>query len=272
MLLCACVMTWMGWFNNPTEALAVSLDRRGLTEDVILPSQRRYLQYFDNLLQGIRPSPEAMKLTRVAIEGLPDMSDGACSPFLEVYRQDHLVYSSYVKGSKNRGSVVPIKDGDGTLFVPNIVLQVGIKEGIISQGNVFIRVRHLPAYTDRPVTLFRCQFYTGFVKLFKLDLSPSELDRSVTPFSIQLHCEFQPADDETSPMEDAYEMLITKESSALWSEVLRRKETRMMNTENKEGQSVNGMRVQKHLLWGLHGHQNDCLLNVGVERRFEEQL
>ena len=132
MLLCACVMTWMGWFNNPTEALAVALDRRGLTEDVILPSQRRYLQYFDNLLQGIRPSPEAMKLTRVAIEGLPDMSDGACSPFLEVYRQDHLVYSSYVKGSKNRGSVVPINAGDGTLFVPNIVLQVGIKEGIIS--------------------------------------------------------------------------------------------------------------------------------------------
>ena len=85
------------------------------------------------------------------------------------------------------------------------------------------------------MTLFRCQFYTGFVKLFKLDLSPSELDRSVTPFSIQLHCEFQPAVDESSTMEDAYEMLITKESSALWSEVLRRKETRMMNTENKEG-------------------------------------
>ena len=36
-------------------------------------------------------------------------------------------------------------------------------------------------------------------------------------------------------MEDAYEALITKESSALWSEVLRRKETRMMNTEKKEG-------------------------------------
>ena len=104
-------------------------------------------------------------------------------------------------------------------------------------------MRHLPAYTDRPVTLFRCQFYTGFVKLFKLDLSPSELDGSVTPCSIHLHCEFQPAFDETNPMEDPYEALITKESSALWSEVLRRKETRMMNTDNKEGRNVNGMRM-----------------------------
>ena len=124
MLLCACVMTWMGWFNNPTEALAVCLDRRGLTEAVILPSQQRYLQYFDNLLQGVRPSPEAMKLTEVAIEGLPDMGDGACSPFLEVYRQDHLVYSSYVRGSKNRGTVTPINAGEGVRFTPNVLLQV----------------------------------------------------------------------------------------------------------------------------------------------------
>lgn len=96
-------------------------------------------------------------------------------------------------------------------------------------------MRHLPAHTDRPVTLFRTQFYTGFVKLFKLDLLSADLDASVMPCSIQLHCEFQPATEETSPMEDAYEALITKESSALWSEVLRRKETRMMNTEKKEG-------------------------------------
>lgn len=124
MLLCACIMTWMGWFNSPTEALAVSLDRRGLTEGVMLPSQLRYLQYFDSLLQGIRPSADAMKLTRVTIEGLPDMNDGACSPFIEVYNQDHLVYSSFVKGSKTRGSVIPINAGDGTQFIPDVTLQV----------------------------------------------------------------------------------------------------------------------------------------------------
>ena len=52
MLVCACVMTWLGWFNSPTEALAVCLDRRGLPESVMCPSQLRYLFYFESLLQG----------------------------------------------------------------------------------------------------------------------------------------------------------------------------------------------------------------------------
>lgn len=118
-------------------------------------------------------------------------------------------------------------------------------------------MRHLPAHTDRPVTVFRCQFYTGFVKLFKLEASGADLDGVKPPCSVRLLCEFQPASGEIRQMEDAYEILITKESSALWSEVLRRKETRMMNSENKDGRCEEGHEVKMPLLWGLHDLPND---------------
>ena len=84
MLVCACVMVWMGWFHSPSEALAVCLDRRGLLESAMCPSQLRYLTYFDSLMQGIRPSPEAMTLTTVEVSHVPDVEDGTCSPFIEV--------------------------------------------------------------------------------------------------------------------------------------------------------------------------------------------
>lgn len=84
MLVCACVMTWLGWFNSPTEALAVCLDRRGLPESVMCPSQLRYLGYFDSLLQDNKPSPDGMNIATVEIMGLPDVEDGTCSPFIEV--------------------------------------------------------------------------------------------------------------------------------------------------------------------------------------------
>ena len=84
MLVCACVMTWMGWSSSPMEALALCLSRRNLPESVMCPSQMRYLQYFDNLLQNVRPSADALQLTSVTVAHLPDVENGACSPFLEV--------------------------------------------------------------------------------------------------------------------------------------------------------------------------------------------
>ena len=50
-------------------------------------------------------------------------------------------------------------------------------------------------------------------------------------------------------MEDPYEALIVKESSALWSEVLRRKETRMNKVETKQNAFVVGsLRSSKRVI------------------------
>lgn len=115
MVVCACVMAWMGWFNSPAEALAICLDRRGLDETAVLPSQQRTLQYFDSLLQGVRPSPAGMQLTEVTVSHLPDMGQGVCCPSLEVYCQDHRVFVS-------RGNT--LKAGESVSFAPNVVLRV----------------------------------------------------------------------------------------------------------------------------------------------------
>lgn len=124
MTICACVMTWIGWFNNPMEALAVCLDRRGLSEDVLLPSQLRCIQNFDSLMQGVRPVGDAFNLSSLTIRSLPGIEDNTCSPFIEIYNQNELVYSSYRKGSKTKGIVTPVNAGEGITFSPNINLFV----------------------------------------------------------------------------------------------------------------------------------------------------
>ena len=84
MLLCACILTWMGWSSSPQEALALCLSRRGLSESVMCPSQLRYLQYFESLLQNVRPSADALLLTSLTVSALPDVENGSCTPYLEV--------------------------------------------------------------------------------------------------------------------------------------------------------------------------------------------
>ena len=66
---------------------------------------------------------------------------------------------------------------------------------------------------------------------------------------MQVNLQFQPASETQGEMEDPYEALIVKESSALWSEVLRRKETRMNKVETKQNAFVVGsLRSSKRVI------------------------
>lgn len=167
MTVCAAFLTWAGWFASTQEALAVCLDRRNLPRVCMLPSQLRYLAYFDSLLQGIRMAPEALRLSRITISHLPAISDNTCAPFIEVYNNNHIVYSSYRKGSKTRGTVEVVEADKTIVFKPDVFVK----------GNVFVRCRHLGEKAT--TTLFRLQFHTGFVQIFKLELTEKEIDASV---------------------------------------------------------------------------------------------
>lgn len=93
----------------------------------------------------------------------------------------------------------------------------------------------MPAGSDKPITLFRFQFYTGFIKLFKLDLAAKEIDQTLhMPDTLQVACTFTPGIHPSHGEEDPYEALIVKESSSLWSEVLKKKEARMNKNDVKE--------------------------------------
>lgn len=84
MTVCAAFLRWAGWFDSTTASLDLCLSRRGLPLAVMLPSQLRFLDYFDRLLAGEKLSAAPLQLSRVTVVTLPDVENGACSPFVEV--------------------------------------------------------------------------------------------------------------------------------------------------------------------------------------------
>lgn len=107
------------------ESLAICLNRRNLPPSVMLPSQMRMIRYFDAIMKGTHPLGDALRLSRVTVTNVPDVENGSCSPFIEIYNQNKLAFSSYRKGSKTRGSVEPVNADDTIVFKSNVVLRVG---------------------------------------------------------------------------------------------------------------------------------------------------
>lgn len=188
MTVCAAFLRWAGWFATAKEALDLCLVRRGLPLAAMLPSQLRFLDYFDRLLAGEKLSAAPLRLSRVTVTAVPDLENGACSPFVEVavssqtdtqvYGGDKLLFASYRKGSRARGVVPPVNAGETVVWKPDVAVRVAARGGIHVKGTVFLRVRHL-ASVGAPATVLRAQFHTGFVKLFKLQLAAKEVDASV---------------------------------------------------------------------------------------------
>lgn len=69
--VCACLLAWLGWVENCSEALHLCCDRRGgRVEDLTTPSQRRYVQYFSMLLDCVQPKKEAFLLKSLKFSGM----------------------------------------------------------------------------------------------------------------------------------------------------------------------------------------------------------
>ena len=66
--LTACVLAWLGEFTSPLEALDYVSARKNIPVDhLTIPSQRRYVQYFANTLDGVRPSSQPLLLRRIIL-------------------------------------------------------------------------------------------------------------------------------------------------------------------------------------------------------------
>ena len=83
-MVSAAFIRWKGWLPSTDESLVMCLTRRGLPRESMLPSQLRFLDYFEAIMQGNRPSAEWLRLTRVTISSLPEVDDGAVAPIIEV--------------------------------------------------------------------------------------------------------------------------------------------------------------------------------------------
>jgi hypothetical protein len=182
--LLACVMTWIGEFSSPVEALQYIADRRSISVDFLtIPSQRRYLQYFSNMLDGVKPRSEPLLLRRIIISGIPIFGDNGggeenngCCPYIQLFKSGKLIATA----APSLNDVYGAASGHPS---PKLQLKwVQVSEGSVSfnmdcavQGDILLRCRHADSSGAR-VSMFRAAFHTGYVPCGVLRLTKAQLD------------------------------------------------------------------------------------------------
>lgn len=173
--LLACVLCWIGEFASPALALEYISERKGISVDTLtIPSQRRYVQYFSNMIDGVKPRSEPLLLRRVIMNTIPIFGNNniaqdsvGCKPYIQLFKNGKLIATA----ASQKSSI-----GDET------VLQwVDVKEGSVAfsidcpvQGDILLRCRH--ADDEKRVSMFRAAFHTGYVPLGVLRLTKEQLD------------------------------------------------------------------------------------------------
>lgn len=181
--LMACVLTWIGEFTSPVKALEYIADRKGIAvENLTIPSQPRYLTYFSNMLDGVKPRSEPLLLRRVIMNTIPiygnngggEDSQGCC-PYLQLF-----------KGGKLISTSVPVNENDVKTKAEGnnkALLQWSkASDGCVSfnvdcalQGDILLRARHA-SNTGQRISMFRAAFHTGYVPAGVLRLTKEWLD------------------------------------------------------------------------------------------------
>jgi len=171
----------------------------GSKEDLTIPSQRRYSQYFSNMLDGVRPAQPPLLLKRIIMSEAPKFAKGpprpdhpvdlndstndmqpydpdeaamGCAPYLQIFKGGQLLFTTAAHQHHDQGAdelpFCAIADGAVAFHVETIL-----------QGDVLIRCRHLTAAGQR-ISMFRAAFHTGYVPPSVMRLSKSQLDGACT--------------------------------------------------------------------------------------------
>lgn len=190
--LVACILTWIGEFSSPIEALQYVADRRGISVDYLtIPSQRRYVQYFSNMLDGVKPRSEPLLLRRVIINSIPIFGDNnlgennkGCCPYVQLFKNGRLIATAVPhvetdptgadtpggeKQAQQRISLKWIRASEGS---------ASFNVDIAVQGDILLRCRHADVSGAR-VSMFRAAFHTGYVPVGVLRLTKAQLDGTV---------------------------------------------------------------------------------------------
>lgn len=179
--LTACMLTWIGEFDSPVEALQYIADRRGMSVDhLTIPSQRRYVQYFSNMLDGVKPRSEPLLLRRVIMNSIPvfgtssaeDPDSQGCCPYIQLFKNGKLI-----------ATAAPHDDALTNVSRNQLQLRWALTiEGSVSftldcavQGDILLRCRHAAASGAR-ISMFRAGFHTGYVPSGVLRLTKAQLD------------------------------------------------------------------------------------------------
>jgi len=195
----AAFLCWTGeaGFTDVNGALKyIARCKRVSVDALTIPSQVRYVSYFANMLDGVRPSQPPLLLKRIILSEAPKfgkrfvesseeggdnttMSDSStpagsgdallgCAPYLQIFKAGTLIFTTAasVNYAQTKDDLPFVSVGDGPVsFVTEAVVQ----------GDILLRCRHLTRSGQR-VSMFRCAFHTGYVPPKVLRLTKAQLD------------------------------------------------------------------------------------------------
>jgi len=216
-VLLSCFLAFRGLYADPVDALHEVCQHLNISDSsAIVPSQRRYLSYFQNCQQGMSPARSCLKLIRAELHGIPcfESEDNiAMRPYIEVWTQGTLLYSSFAEqpcGSKPAGSSA----GEIRELLPagfsadEKVIRFDFPSHTVVCSDVLVRVRHVYRDGTRD-TAFRAVFHTGLVPN-EFQLGKHELDSACVDtrfndgFFLSLTCEQTDNGDTTESIPPIY--------------------------------------------------------------------
>ncbi|OQR80435.1 phosphatidylinositol-3,4,5-trisphosphate 3-phosphatase, partial [Thraustotheca clavata] len=159
----------------------VSETRRTSVEKLTIPSQRRYIQYFTNVMDGVKPRSMPLLLRRVIINSIPvfgsrttieddeagtEVTEEGCCPYVQIFKGGKLVFTTTWRDAQEGSGVRWASTSDGS---------VSFNVDCMLQGDVLIRCRHLTDSGQR-ISMFRAAFHTGYIPMGILRLTKAQLD------------------------------------------------------------------------------------------------
>lgn len=210
----ACFMTFRGLHCHLADALQDACEKVGCSLAAFVPSQRRYLAYFEHCLfqEGFSPTRRFQKLTRLEITGpAPCFELGIVvfRPFIEIWRLGKVIYSSLPQASCRRLPSTYLSDcvAGGVAFADRVFLPRGyivsdtrvlfeFPEDLVVCDDVFVQAFH--AHTDGSYTeVFQLVVHVALIPPAGFRLSKHELDGACDDPRIPDECcvelAFQPA-------------------------------------------------------------------------------
>jgi len=225
----ACAMTWLGLFETTFEALAyVARRREDDVQRLTIPSQRRYAQYFANVLDGVAPRAEPVVLRRAIMSSAPRFEQGrGCCPYLQFFKEGKLAYTA-TKFATDREQELDLGPAWAAPDDGPLVFHIDC----LVHGDVLLRCRHLSDDGSR-ASMFRAALHAGYAPLGVLRLAKAQLDGACSddrfPHDFFLDLIFEAAapnrPDDAAALDaqpPSYDALLHKDSR-FWSEVRARK-------------------------------------------------
>ena len=179
-LVCACVLAWLGIAPSVEEALRGIEAQMGLrAAKLLVPSQRRYMRYFGNVLDGARPGAAPLLLQAITISGVPRFTEGegdaeliGCRPYVTIVQCTRRVYAT------------PMKSVADAAFFPTALggaaAQDTMRFGELNLplvGDIVVSLQHLQLLPKkRKRSVWKCSFHSGYVHGNSLLFPMSELD------------------------------------------------------------------------------------------------